>query len=155
MMRIVLYGLLLFLTLGSASIAAPGDVLYVQASAVNVHQFPNLEGAVLTRLSRGSKVVEVRREGGWIRVRNYQPNSAEGYVHGSLLLSAPPSNDRAGKQPTVEQILNLTWDVSKKLEQVLREIEQLKDDVSHLKNRLIRLEGKMDRHRHQTRRQLR
>ncbi len=88
MMRIVLYGLLLFLTLGSASNAAPGD-------------------------------------------------------------------DRAEQQSTDEQILNLTWDVSKKLEQVLREIEQLKDDVSHLKNRLIRLERKVDRHRHETRRQLR
>ncbi len=155
MMRTVLYGLLLFLTLGSASNAAPGDVLYVHTSAVNVHQFPNFEAAVLTRLSRGSKVVEVRREGDWIRVRNYQPNGAGGYVHGSLLRSAPPSDDRAGQQPTDERILNLTWDVSKKLEQVLREIEQLKDDVSHLKNRLIRLERKVDRHRHETRRQLR
>ena len=154
-MRNVLYGLLLFLALGSASNAAPGDVLYVQASAVNVRQFPSLEAEVLTRLNRGSKVVEVRREGDWIRVRNDQLNGAEGYVHGSLLRSAPPSNDRAGKQPTVEQILNLTWDVSKKLEQVLREIEQLKDNVSHLKNRLIRLEGKVDRLRHETRRQLR
>jgi len=154
-MRTVLYGLLLFLTLGSASNAAPGDVLYVQASAVNVHQFPNLEGAVLTRLSRGSKVVEVRREGDWIRVRNYQPNSAEGYVRGSLLRSTPPSNDRAGQQLTDQQILNLTWDVSKKLDQVLREIEQLKDDVRHLKNRLIRLGGKVDRLRHETRRPLR
>ncbi len=154
-MRNVLYGLLLLLTLGSASNAAPGDVLYVQASAVNVRQFPSLEAEVLTRLNRGSKVVEVRREGDWIRVRNDQPNGAEGYVHGSLLRSAPPSDDRAGQQPTDERILNLTWDVSKKLEQVLREIEQLKDDVSHLKNRLIRLERKVDRHRHETRRQLR
>ena len=154
-MRNVLYGLLLFLALGSASNAAPGDVLYVQASAVNVRQFPSLEAEVLTRLNRGSKVVEVRREGDWIRVRNDQLNGAEGYVHGSLLRSAPPSDDRARQQPTDERILNLTWDVSKKLEQVLREIEQLKDNVSHLKNRLIRLEGKVDRLRHETRRQLR
>jgi SH3-like domain-containing protein len=155
MMRNVLYGLLLFLALGSASNATPGDVLYVQASTVNVRQFPSLEAEVLTRLNRGSKVVEVRREGDWIRVRNDPPNGAEGYVHGSLLRSAPPSDDRARQQPTDEQILNLTWDVSKKLEQVLREIEQLKDNVSHLKNRLIRLEGKVDRLRHETRRQLR
>ena len=154
-MRTVLYGLLLFLTLGSASNAAPGDVLYVQVSGVNVRQFPNSEGAVLTRLSRGSKVVEVRREGGWIRVRNYQPNSVEGYVHGAFLRSAPPSNDRAGQQPTNQQIINLTWDVSKKLEQVLREIKQLKDDVRDLKNRLIRLGGTVDWLRHDTRRQLR
>ena len=62
-MRNVLCGLLPLLALGSASNAAPGDVLYVQASTVNVRQFPSLEAAVLTRLRRGSKVVEVRREG--------------------------------------------------------------------------------------------
>ncbi len=155
MMRNVLYGLLLVLALASASNAAPGDVLYVQATGANVRQFPSLQATVLTTLSHGSKVVEVRREGDWIRVRSAQPNGTEGYVHSSLLQSAPASDDRARQQPTDERILNLTWDVSKKLEQVLREIEQLKDDVSHLKNRLIRVESKVDRLRHETRRQLR
>ena len=152
-MRYVLYGALLILTLAPASKAAPGDVLFVQASGVNVRQFPSLEAAVLTRLSSGSKVVEVRRESNWIRIRSGRSNGAEGYIHRSLLRSAPPSDDRTGHQLTDERILNLTWDVSKKLEQVLREIGQLKDDVGRLKHRLIRVEGKVDRLRRETRHQ--
>ena len=147
MMRNVLYGLLLLLALGSASNAAPGDVLYVQASGANVRQFPSLEAAVLTTLSRGSKVVEIRREGDWIRVRMEPSGDKSGWVHGSLLQPSPLTNE--------EQILQLAWDLSKNLAKVLREIGQLKDDVSHLKRKLVNLETKVDRLRHATRRQLR
>ncbi len=154
-MRYVLYVALLILSFAPASKAAPGDVLFVQANAVNVRQFPSLEAVVLTRLSRGSKVVEVRRDGDWIRILSKQPNGAQGYIHGSLLRSASPSDDRADRQSTDERILNMTWDVSKKLEQVLREIGQLKDDVSQLKRRLILLENNMDRLRREARHQLR
>ena len=152
-MRYVLYGALLILMLAPASKAAPGDVLFVQASGVNVRQFPSLEATVLTKLSRGSKVVEVKREGNWVRIRSERLNGAEGYIYRSLLRSAWPSDDRTGRQLTDERILNLTWDVSEKLEQVLRKIGQLKDDVDHLKHRLIRVEGKVDRLRRETRHQ--
>lgn len=149
-MRYVLYGALLILAFSSASEAAPGDVLLVQANEVNVRQFPSLEATVLTRLNRGSRVVEVRREGDWIRIRSERPDRVQGYVHGSLLRPASSSDVRADHEPTDERILNLTWDVSKKLEQVLREIGQLEDDVSELKHRLIRLESKVDRLRRET-----
>ncbi len=154
-MRSVLYGVLLILALAPASKAAPGDVLFVQASEANVRQFPSLEAAVLTTLSRRSKVVEVRREGDWIRIRGAGPNGTEGYIHGSLLRSAPYSDDRAERTPTDEQILDLTRVVSRKLERVLREIGQLKDEVSQLKHRLNRIEDKVDQLRHEIRRQLR
>lgn len=152
-MRKVLYvGLVTLMeTLASVCQAAPGDELFVQASDVNLRQYPSLEAAVLTRLDQGTKVVEVRREGDWVRIRSKEIDEKEGYVHGSLLRSAPPGDGRAARQPTDERILNLTWDISKKLEQALREIDKLNDQVSHLERGLIRLESKLDRLRQDTR----
>ena len=150
-MRYLFYGVLLVLALVPASKAAPEDVLFVQASEANVRKLPSLQAEVLTRLSRGSKVVEVRREGDWIRIRGALPNGTEGYIHGSLLRSAPSSVAAAEREPTDEQILNLTRRVSNKLEQVLREISQLENQVSDLNHRLIRLEDKVDRLRREIR----
>ncbi len=129
-MRYLFCGALLVLALVSASQAAPDDVLFVQASEANVREFASSQADVLTTLSRGSKVVEVGREGDWIRIRGALPNGTEGYIHGSLLRVAPTSDATAEPEPTDAQILSLTRRVSKKLGQVLREISQLEKGVS-------------------------
>ncbi len=150
-MRYLFYGVLLVLALVPASKAAPEDVLFVQAGEANVRKFPSLQAEVLTRLSRGSKVVEVRREGDWIRIRGALPDGTEGYIHGSLLQSTPSGDATAESEPTNQQILDLTRHVSNKLEEVLREISQLENKVSDLNQRLIRLGDKVDRLRREIR----
>ena len=77
-MRYLFCGALLVLALVPASQAAPDDVLFVQASEANVRKFASSQADVLTTLSRGSKVVEVGREGDWIRIRGALPNGTEG-----------------------------------------------------------------------------
>lgn len=150
--RHLLCGVLLMPAFVSASNAAPGDVHVVQASKANIRQFPSLEADVLTTLSRGSKVIEVRREGDWIKIRGAATDGPQGYVHGSLLRSAASEEAAVERGTPEQQILELSWEMSKKLEQVLREIGQLEDEIGDLKHRVIRLETKVDKLRRDVRR---
>lgn len=93
MMRLggcVLAGLVL---IGGAASAETGDSLIVTGDGVNVRTEPTTESDILTRLYRDQEVVEVERQGDWVRAEIAGTDGEEGWIHGSLL--APPGGDEA------------------------------------------------------------
>ena len=146
-MKHILYAVLITLAFVTDSFAAADDVLIVEANKVNVRESPSMQADVLTTLSRGSRVVEVSRDGNWIRVRGALPDETEAYIHRSLLVLEPSGGALTEPKATDQQILDMTRRVSKKLEEALREIGQLNKQMVELNRRLNSLENKVDRYR--------
>lgn len=81
--------------------AAPGDPLVVTGDAVNVRFEPSTGGRIMTRLYRDEEVVEVAREGDWVRAELPDSGGREGWIHGSLL--APRGGERLAAPPPAQQ----------------------------------------------------
>jgi hypothetical protein len=73
---------------GKAALAAAGDKLVVTGTGVNVRFGPSTNTRIRQRVARGQQVMELQREGEWVRVEIGGSDGSEGWIHGSLL--APP-----------------------------------------------------------------
>ncbi len=76
----VLFGCLVAAT---AARAMPGDTLYTQDSAVDVYQEPSEDAPTLVMLDEGRMVVEIKRQGSWVKVGVYRI-SVSGAVTGFI-----------------------------------------------------------------------
>jgi uncharacterized protein YgiM (DUF1202 family) len=65
--------------------AAPGDVLYVKGNNVRVRAAPGLQAAVLRQVHYGQVVIEIQRQGEWVKVSLSQSKGMIGWIHGSLV----------------------------------------------------------------------
>jgi Bacterial SH3 domain len=74
--------------LATAALAAPGDALLVTGSNVNVRAGPGTDAGILTRVGVREPAIEMRREGQWVEVE-LPDQDVLGWIHGSLLTSAP------------------------------------------------------------------
>ncbi len=92
----VLFGCLVAAT---AARAMPGDTLYTQDSAVDVYQEPSEDAATFVMLDEGRMVVEIKRQGSWIKVGVYRISVSgavtgfignHGWVQAYLLGPRPP-----------------------------------------------------------------
>lgn len=73
---------------GKAALAAAGEMLVVTGDGVNVRFGPNTNTRIRQRVARGQQVMELQREGEWLRVEIVGSDGSEGWIHSSLL--APP-----------------------------------------------------------------
>ncbi len=80
----VLLSLMLPVTLPGAE----GDELRVMSHLVNVRQGPSMETAVVLKLAEGRSVVEIRREGNWVKVETGNESTPKGWIHADLLQKA-------------------------------------------------------------------
>lgn len=80
--------------------AAGGDPLVVTGDGVNVRNGPGTQNRIVMRVYRNREVVEIGREGDWVRVEIAGTGGREGWIHGSLLAS-PGSLGAAGRQAAV------------------------------------------------------
>jgi Bacterial SH3 domain len=80
--------------LGGPALAATGDALIVTGNGVNVRAAPNGDAAIRTRVHRGQQVIELQREGSWVRAEIAGTDGQEGWIHSSLLAPAD-----GGEQP--------------------------------------------------------
>jgi hypothetical protein len=84
------------LVLGGTAWAATGDTLLVTGTGVNVRAGPTQEARVILRVDRNQPVIEIAREGDWVRGEIVGAGGLEGWIHGSLLATpegeqvAPP-----------------------------------------------------------------
>ncbi|MGH6900389.1 MAG: SH3 domain-containing protein [Geminicoccaceae bacterium] len=89
------------LLLGGPALGAPGDVLMVTGNNVNVRTGPGLEHDVSRQVDRDQRVIEIEREGDWVRA---EIAGAAGWIHGSLVtLQAPavaPAAPSLAEEPT-------------------------------------------------------
>jgi hypothetical protein len=94
---------------GKAALAAAGDTLVVTGDAVNVRFGPSTNTRIRQRVSRDQQVMELQREGDWVRVEIVDGDGREGWIHGSLLAprggeslataSPAPAAAAGGSQP--------------------------------------------------------
>ncbi len=85
---------LLSLGIATTARAAPGDILYIQGETASVHQDRSESAPVLIRLNRGHKVMEVERQGSWVRVRMFH-TTKNGWVRSPLLAPRFPGETTA------------------------------------------------------------
>ncbi|MEX2525512.1 MAG: SH3 domain-containing protein [Gammaproteobacteria bacterium] len=70
--------------------AAEGDELQVTSHLVNVREGPSVETAVLLKLAEGRSVMEIRREGNWVKVETGNEETPRGWIYANLLQKAAP-----------------------------------------------------------------
>jgi hypothetical protein len=69
----------------TASLAAPGDTLYVKGNNVRVRTAPSVKAQVLRQVHYGHVVIEIERQGEWVKVSLGQGQVKIGWIHGSLV----------------------------------------------------------------------
>jgi Bacterial SH3 domain len=94
-MAFVLAGLLL---LSGPGLGAEGDVLTVVGDNVNVRAGPGTEHAVTRQVSRYQRLLELERQGDWVRAEITGTGGAAGWIHASLVApSAEPARSGAAE----------------------------------------------------------
>lgn len=85
--------------------AAPGDALMVTGDGVNVRAGPSTQDSIRMRVYSGQQVIELERQGEWVRAEIAGANGEEGWIHGSLVapaggapLASPPTPSPSSTQ---------------------------------------------------------
>jgi hypothetical protein len=135
-------------------LAATGDALIVQGDGVNVRSGPSGDAAVRMRVHRHQQVIELQREGRWVRAEIAGTDGQEGWIHSSLL--APPVGEpQAGEnataaetppatppeRPEVAAIVPLQVEPAAGPDRGLGELAQFRETVSYLNRRALALAG--------------
>lgn len=67
---------------------APTPKLYVNGSRVALRSAPDRSAKIVDRMSDGQKLIEMSRNGEWVRVR-FANSNAEGWVNSTLVSASP------------------------------------------------------------------
>lgn len=67
------------------AMATPGDELTVTGTLVNLRRGPSLDAPVVMRLEQGRRLIEIRREGGWVEVKPVHNDTGPIWVHEKLV----------------------------------------------------------------------
>lgn len=139
------------LLLGASALAATGDALIVTGNGVNVRAGPSADAAVRMRVHRNQQVIELQREGSWVRAEIAGTDGEEGWIHSSLLArqgadrpeaEAPREPAReAAEVPSQEQIVPLQIEPAAGPEGDLGELARFRETVSYLNERATVLAG--------------
>jgi hypothetical protein len=140
------------LLLGGPALAATGDALIVTGDGVNVRAGPSADAAVRMRVHRDQQVIELQREGSWVRAEIAGTDGQEGWIHSSLL--AAPEADRpetaapggtqareAAAPPSQQQPVPLQIEPAAGPSDDLSEIARFRETVSYLNERAVALAG--------------
>lgn len=73
-----------FLLIGN-SFATMGDTLVITGDIVNVRTAPSTEADTPIKLSKGQKVIEIRRQDDWVEIETGRDDIKTGWVHKSLV----------------------------------------------------------------------
>ncbi|MGH6921087.1 MAG: SH3 domain-containing protein, partial [Geminicoccaceae bacterium] len=88
------------LLLSGPAQGAAGDVLTVTGDNVNVRTGPGIDQAVSRQVDRDQRVIEIERDGDWVRAEIEGATGAEGWIHGSLLALQTPAPPEVAEPPT-------------------------------------------------------
>lgn len=108
-MPLIAFLLLCCLGVVSTAGAMPGDTLFTQESAVTVYSEPNPNAPVVTQLDRARKLVEIKRQGKWVKVGVYRLGTsgtptgfigANGWVRSAWIGSEHPGGGLASGAAT-------------------------------------------------------
>jgi len=93
---LVLVVCLCALSLGQIAVGASGETLYVQSDAAIVRANPSDESEAILTLSKGDKVLEFRRQGGWVKVSIFGRIGMEGWIPEKYLSQEQPGTAPSG-----------------------------------------------------------
>ena len=85
--------------LAGAALADTGDALIVTGDGVNVRAGPSEDAAIRMRVHSGQQVIELQREGSWVRAEIAGTDGQEGWIHSSLLAEPAEEADQAETEP--------------------------------------------------------
>jgi len=88
------------LILSGPAQGAAGDVLMVTGDNVNVRTGPGTDQAISRQVDRDQRVIEIERDGDWVRAEIEGATGAEGWIHGSLLAVVAPAPPQVAAPPT-------------------------------------------------------
>jgi hypothetical protein len=140
------------LLLAAPALAATGDALIVTGNGVNVRAGPSADAAVRMRVHRDQQVIELQREGSWVRAEIAGTDGEEGWIHSSLLArpggdppetGAPgaPAAREATEVPSQEQAVPLLIEPAAGPTGDLGELARFRETVSYLNERATVLAG--------------
>jgi uncharacterized protein YgiM (DUF1202 family) len=143
------------LLLGASALAATGDALIVTGDNVNVRAGPSADAAVRMRVHRDQQVIELQREGSWVRAEIAGTDGEEGWIHSSLLAEPDaeaerPEDGASGESeagaatteaPSREQALPLMVEPAAGPTGDLSELARFRETVSYLNQRATALAG--------------
>ncbi len=87
---------------GGSALAAAGDMLVVTGDGVNVRFGPSADARVKMRVYHDQQVMELQREGEWVRAEIAGSGGQDGWIHGSLL-AAPGGDEVAAPRAAASQ----------------------------------------------------
>jgi hypothetical protein len=152
-------GFALALLLAGSALAATGDALIVLGDGVNVRSGPSGSAAVKMRVNRNQQVIELQREGRWVRAEIAGTNGQEGWIHSSLLAKpgepAPDASGAAEQQPgaaaeqqpeavlerPTQPVVPLQVEPAAGPDRGLGELARFRETVSYLNKRAVTLAG--------------
>ena len=73
------------LALATNAIAAPGQRYDIQKDGTKIYEAPNINAPVVTRLNKGDRVIEWRRQGSWVNISRMGAVGKDGWVKFSRL----------------------------------------------------------------------
>jgi hypothetical protein len=85
--------LLALVTVIPTALAAPGDVLYVKGNNVRVRTAPSVKAPILRQVHYGHVVIEIERQGEWVKVSLGRGQVQIAWIHGSLVERVLHSGD--------------------------------------------------------------
>jgi uncharacterized protein YgiM (DUF1202 family) len=142
------------LLLAGPALAATGDALIVTGDGVNVRAGPSGDAAIRMRVHRNQQVIELQREGSWVRAEIAGTDGQEGWIHSSLLAPptatperpaneapAPPEPARAATAAAQEQPVPLPIEPAAGQAGDLGELARFRQTVSYLNERAATLAG--------------
>jgi uncharacterized protein YgiM (DUF1202 family) len=140
--------------LGGSALAATGDALVVTGDGVNVRAGPSGDAAIRMRVHSGQQVIELQREGSWVRAEIAGTDGREGWIHSSLLArpagspeppeteaTAAPELAAAAPAAAPEQPVPLQIEPAAGPAGDLGEIARFRETVSYLNERATALAG--------------
>jgi uncharacterized protein YgiM (DUF1202 family) len=90
----------LMLLMGAHGFAAPGDTLYVRGNAVNMRKGPSTQHRIVLQLQEGSKLLELQRQGEWVKAKADRSGGTSGWVHASLVRTPESARGSTSDQAT-------------------------------------------------------
>jgi hypothetical protein len=147
----------LMLLLAGSARADTGDVLIVTGDGVNVRAGPSSDAAIRMRVHSDQQVIELQREGSWVRAEIAGTDGQEGWIHNSLL-AAPaaeaaepgadteeseteaPAREATAAQPQ-NQAVPLMVEPAAGPNRDLGELARFRETVSYLNERAVALAG--------------
>jgi len=144
--------------LAAPALAATGDALIVQGDGVNVRAGPSGDAPVRMRVHRHQQVIELQREGRWVRAEIAGTDGQEGWIHSSLLappIGEPATDDEAAEaateapeappappeRPEITTVVPLQVEPAAGPNRGLGELAQFRETVSYLNRRALALAG--------------